>query len=233
MQERSINAHTGAATCLAASPDGKLIASGGADGKVKFWNTLTGIAMDTLSSGRSTIRVLAWSHDGSMLACGGDERVIQVWKPNGQLAGTIVGHDDAVTGFAWSQDGRTLISAARDGILKLWRIADFSLASRQPTHDRAIAALARSPKGDKLVTAGTDGKLRLWTVSLIGLTEAVAVSSEGPTTALAWDRSGDFVICGQSDGSLRYRRSTDLSSLQRATAHIGAVTSIAVPPNVR
>src|SRR5579859_1437376 len=62
--------HTGTVMCLAFSPDGKTIATGGVDGIIRLWDGKTGRFEESLPTRRDPVRCLAFSPDGKTLASG-------------------------------------------------------------------------------------------------------------------------------------------------------------------
>lgn len=69
--------------CLAASPDGRLLAAGGADGGVLLGGRM-------LRGHRRLVRAVAFSADGRRLASGSAEGEIRVWSvPDGALQATL------------------------------------------------------------------------------------------------------------------------------------------------
>jgi hypothetical protein len=73
--------HVGTARAVAFSPDGTLLASGGADQTVRLLNVATGRQLATLQAYEDEIRSLAFSPDGRTLASGGDggQKSLKLW----------------------------------------------------------------------------------------------------------------------------------------------------------
>jgi WD40 repeat protein len=65
---------------VAFSPDGKLLATGGAGNEVKLWTPQAGKPRAALEGHRSAIASLAFSPDGTLLASGGTDHVVQLWR---------------------------------------------------------------------------------------------------------------------------------------------------------
>jgi WD40 repeat protein len=92
--------HDGAITCLAWSPDGAAVATGGVDKQVRVWG-MDGAATATLAQG-GRIRALAWGAAKGRLAAAGDDKKIVLWdvadgKPDQEFDCTFT-----TTALAWS-----------------------------------------------------------------------------------------------------------------------------------
>jgi WD40 repeat protein len=116
----------GDVSCLAFSPDGKVLATN--DGAAIQWWEVCGpegkpVLSRTLGGHAAAVRSLAFSPDGSRFASGADDWEIRLWDA---AAGTVVrqlqGHIGPVYSLSFSADGRTLASASGDGSVRLWHV---------------------------------------------------------------------------------------------------------------
>src|ERR1700681_4966477 len=83
---------TGGVCGLALSRDGRLLASGGADGTVQLWETLSGRLLATLQGHTGPVYGLALSPDGGLLASGSWDGTVRLWETgSGRLLVTLQG----------------------------------------------------------------------------------------------------------------------------------------------
>ncbi|XP_040571050.1 fizzy-related protein homolog [Lepeophtheirus salmonis] len=124
---QTYNEHLAAVKAIAWSPHHHgLLASGGgtADRCIRFWNTLTGQAMQSVDTG-SQVCNLAWSKHASELVSthGYSQNQILVWKyPSLVQVAKLTGHSYRVLYLAMSPDGEAIVTGAGDETLRFWNV---------------------------------------------------------------------------------------------------------------
>lgn len=98
--------HVEGAWAVAFSPDGRWVASGGKDNRLKIWDARTGLELRTLTGEPEWIESITFHPQGRWLAAGGRNGVIKVWEVGTwREAHTLRGRRKVLS---FSPDGRFL-----------------------------------------------------------------------------------------------------------------------------
>jgi WD40 repeat protein/serine/threonine protein kinase len=154
-------------TCVALSPDGRRVASGGGgffhDGEVYLSDAGTGRQLQLLKGHEAQVLCLAFSPDGRWLASGGRDQTIRLWNAaTGEEVYTLRGHSENVYAVSFRPDGRWMASAGGDHTVRLWEVKDGRELHTLRGHTGAVSGVAFSPDGKRLASASGDGTARIW-----------------------------------------------------------------------
>ena len=201
-----IRGHRGYVYSAAFSPSGQTLASGGADGTVRFWSVAThGRVGAALEAHAGTVYQVAYSPDGQMLATANADGTVRLWNVTShQELAVLHGHQGIVYTVAFSPDGRTLASGGVDRTVRLWNVAQRrQIGPPLRGHHGSVLSVAFSPDGKTLASGSADRTIRLWDVKRHRARGKPLRGSGGTVFAVAFSPDGKTLASGGADNTIR------------------------------
>jgi WD40 repeat protein len=204
--------HTATVRCVAYSPDGKLLASGGEDSLVIIRDADTMLERARLRH-TSWVWSMAFSPDsGKLVTAQGDGR-LKLWdvKTATELP-TFRGHPGSFISVAFSPDGRYVLSGGHhdDKSVQLWNTKTGEEVRRfNGRHDAIVWGVAFSKDGHRALSGSGDGTVRLWDVET-GELLARLEGHTGEVRSVAFSADGNLALSG-SGGPRKDGRWVDCS----------------------
>jgi WD40 repeat protein len=171
----ALSGHETAASSVAVSPDGNLIASGAESAllsnpdTLRLWRAHDGKLLKTFKGQTTGVEAVTFSPDGSLLASG-DQFGVSLWAiPKGTELRRL--EASFVNALAFSPDGRLLASAShpdpaeKQAGLDIWRVSNGKCLHRLPGHTNHVVSVAFSPAGDVLASGSFDNTVRIWDIT--------------------------------------------------------------------
>ena len=131
----SLSSHKASVRTLAWRADSKVLASGGEDGRLTWWNAEDGFlaishanphppqrANGTYGRLPNGVLSVAFAANGHLLS-GGRDRHARFWNASGAQQRSFAMHSIPVQ-VAVSHDGKTLIAGTSTGRVHFWKLAD-------------------------------------------------------------------------------------------------------------
>jgi WD40 repeat protein len=242
----------GTVQCVAVSPDGKWITTGGGFYRPKIaarlilWNAVTGEPVWTKEEEGTTVMSVAFHPDGKSLAAGhgryyGQDDTkghVQFWDiPTGAKIGEVwPGPVGGVTQLAFRPDGRRL-AAAGYGRIDVWDLDPASprVAPRRRSldgQDKWIYSVAFSPDGRRMATGSWDGSIKIRDANTL---EEVATlhGHRGFVYSLTFSRDSRTIAAGYENNSVKAWEAATGRELAAFHGHNGFVFTVAFHPDGR
>ncbi|MBI5929584.1 MAG: protein kinase [Chloroflexi bacterium] len=230
-----LQGHTDRVRDVAFSPDGKLLASAGQDGRIILWDAVTHQRIREFTGMTGAVNGVAFSPDGKLLALGGTDALLYLWDvQTGELLGNpLLGHTDSIWRLAFSPDGTQLATASQDQTIIVWDVARREIIGGPLAgHSDAVYDVAFSPDGRLLASGSADGTVRLWNAAT---DEAIGEPLTGHTNwvwSVAFSPDGQRLVSGSADTTLIMWDVAKRRALsQISTGHTDWVRSVAFSPD--
>ncbi|CAN8006266.1 unnamed protein product [Ixodes hexagonus] len=131
------------------SPDDQIIASAGEDGRVRLWQSQSGIQLDVLEGHSGPVNCCTFSPDGHLLASASADCTVRLWRLSERLHATP----------ATSAGARPRAGSRTDT-----RRNSRTHAAKEVIHGSPVLCCCFAPDGSLLVSGDEDGTVKVHTV---------------------------------------------------------------------
>jgi WD40 repeat protein len=118
-------AHIGQTNCVAVCPQGSIIASGGTDNRLCFWDPVSQRELLRLVGHEGPVRSIAFSPHGTCIASGSYDKTVRLWDiDTGTELHRYDGHLSRIECLVFAPDGARILSCGWDGTVRSWQMPE-------------------------------------------------------------------------------------------------------------
>ncbi|MBU7583189.1 MAG: hypothetical protein KAF91_09835 [Nostoc sp. TH1S01] len=168
-----------------------------------------------------------WQSDRSLIVSGSADNTIKLWRADGTLLKTLLGHEDIVNSVSFSPDGQIIASGSQDMTVRLWS-REGKLLHTLKGHTAVVNSVSFSPDGQVIASASTDNTIKLW--SRDGKLLRTLTGHQSSVLDVAWSPDNQTLASASADQTIKLwnREGKLLKSWQ---ANDDAVKSLAWSPD--
>lgn len=187
------------------TPEGDLIAAGGHDSTIRFFDPESGRSIgEPLTSHSGWINAMSWS--GRTLLSASTDRTVLEWERTSadvrhELFPSALDSELVVRPISWSPDGTMLAGGASDASIRVWSVTDAVEILRLDGHDGDVSALDWSPDGAWLASGDGTGEILVWD-SRTGEPVARSRAHDDVVSSVAWNDAATEIASGSLDGTI-------------------------------
>ncbi|MFN4034295.1 MAG: WD40 repeat domain-containing protein, partial [Fimbriimonadales bacterium] len=163
---------------VAFSPDGALLATGGAitfGGSAMLWR-VHNLSLEQTLLTTAPVEALAFSPNGALLATGDANGELRLWNLGNNAYLQVQAHTGAIRAVRFANGGAFLATGGDDGYVRFWSAADLSLLGAINTRVASawgayssgrVLSLYITPDNQHLYTGGDFGRLDRWRIGTL------------------------------------------------------------------
>jgi WD40 repeat protein len=217
--------HEGWVAAVAFSPDGKTLASAGADNVVRLWEVGTWKPKGVLKGHTDCVGAMAFSLDSAWLATGSFDHTAKVWKVDRLREEQSLKHKSVVSAvLAHELVGKLLVmTGSIDGSVRFWNGNEDSLIYK---HKSWVNSLGM--KSGRGMSGSSDG-----TVCLFNTDDSTSSleGGAGEVRCVAFSHDGKLLAAGNRYHTVRVWDVATKKEIKTLTGHMSDVWSIAFSPD--
>jgi WD40 repeat protein len=216
--------HEGWVAAVAFAPDGKTLASAGADGVVRLWEVGTWKPLGALKGHTDCVCALAFSEDGTTIATGGYDHTAKLWDVKDRREIATARHPGVVSAIA-IRNGTTVMTGCLDGKVR-WPFRDWADSYQ---HRSWVNGLAFDRSG-RFASASSDGTVGFFSQAPKAF-PVVLEGGAGEVRCVAFSPDNKLLAAGNRYHTVRVWEAATQKEITTLAGHRGDVWAIAFSPD--
>ncbi|XP_077195115.1 POC1 centriolar protein homolog B isoform X2 [Paroedura picta] len=228
---RHFKGHKDAVTCVAFSPNTKVLATSSLDRFLMIWNLRPNAKAFRFVGHIEGVTSVEFSPDGQLLASASHDRTARLWIPciHGEST-PLKGHTASVRSVNFSHDSQYLVTASNDRLVKVWSIYSQRVLLTLSQHTHWVCCAKYSPDGRLIVSSSEDKTVKVWDVRNRLCVDNI-VDSDGFANYVDFSPDGTCIACAGSDHTVKIWDIRTNKLLQNHQVHRAAINYTAFHPS--
>jgi WD40 repeat protein len=219
--------HSAPVKALAYSSDGEVLATGGEDKTIYFWNVKSGELTGTIKN-FFNIKALQFTPDNLILAASGTD--IKLMDMQGKLIRTFSGYTTDIWSMDYNAGAHKVIAGSYAKSIKVWDYDNASVLFTLTGHEKSCLPVDLSAAGDMAVSGSLDKSVRLWDMKKGQQVKKLEIHSEN-IFAVDFHPSGKYILSASADKTIRLWNLEKGSVVRTYSGHNAGIFDVRFSPD--
>ena len=161
----SLDLHSDSVLGLSYSPDGKWLASCGADKMTKLIDTSSNKVVKIFEGHTHHVLSLAWHDGGHRLATASADGTVKIWDlERGESARTVTGYGTEVTSLSFIGNTDNVAASSMNNLVRIHESGSGKQVKQLSPAADSLYSVAVTPNGKYVMSVGQEGIVRTWKI---------------------------------------------------------------------
>ena len=214
------------ANSVGVSPDRRLIAVGGGDGRAEVHDANTGALVRTLPALGVLVYDANFSPDGRRIVLAGIDNGARIIDADNTVHVLTAG---TVNRASFSPTGAQIVTAGSDPNARIWDAQTGALVRTLAGHTARVMSASWSPDGTRIATTGWDQTVRIWDAAT-GAPLSMFLAPNTQFLDVTWSPDGTQLAAGGHSGEL-ILWDVETGARRLLLGHAGALSNVSWSPD--
>ncbi|KAM3966992.1 autophagy-related 16 [Aphomia sociella] len=198
------DAHDGEVNAVKWSPTDRIVATGGADRKVKLWDVSKTVieSKGTLVGSNAAVMSVDFDSTGAYIVGASNDFASRVWTVADQrLRHTLTGHSAKVMAAKFLGESTKVITGSHDRTLKIWDLRSKSCTETKFAGSSCNDLVTSDGAGSTIISGHFDKRIRFWDIRSEMSGNHIAL--QGKVTSLDLSRDNNYLLACVRDDTIQ------------------------------
>ncbi|XP_049821111.1 autophagy-related protein 16-1 isoform X2 [Aethina tumida] len=198
------DAHEGEVNAVKWSPVDRIVATGGADRKVKLWDISKGSfeSKGILVGSNAGVMAVDFDPSGALILGASNDYASRVWTVADQrLRHTLTGHSGKVMAAKFLGEATKVVTGSHDRTLKIWDLRSRACIETKFAGSSCNDLVTVDSSGSTIISGHFDKSIRFWDTRSESSANNIVLN--GKVTSVDLTRDGKYLLCCVRDDTLK------------------------------